>query len=138
MTEQVVISRAARLALAAAVREGRPHEACGALIGHCRFGEHWDITQVRTLTNHAPDPERAYLIPAADVRAVERYAAGQGSTVVGFFHSHPRGTAPSNTDLHSAWPGYVYVIGDASTARLAAWTLRYGGTAFVPVELCEP
>ena len=137
MTEQVVITRAARIELAAVVRDQQPHEACGALLGHCRFGEWWEIFEIRALTNQAADPVRTYLIPAADVREVEQYAARSGTAVVGFFHSHPEGNSPSPTDARLAWPGFVYLIADASTAQLRAWTLPYDRQAFVPVTLCD-
>jgi len=114
-------------ALAAVVahcRAAPAAEACGALLGTM------DGPTIRTavgVANGASDPARSYAIPAARVRELDLQATETGLEVVGFFHSHPAGSArPSAADLEAAWPGYIYlVVGgtrmDAGAAR--AWRL---------------
>jgi desampylase len=139
MREQVVISASARAALLGAVRAARPNEACGALFGHCEYGQWWIVEEIESLSNEANAPEREYLISGATVRKLERSATDNDTQVVGFFHSHPRGNTPSGTDLAQAWPGYVYIIADASVEdALSGWTLSEDRTAFAQVGISAP
>jgi desampylase len=136
MNEQVVISDAARAALGAAVRAAAPNEACGALLGRCAYGEWWTVDRIEPLANEASAPEREFLISSATVRRLERDATAGNSQVVGFYHSHPRGTTPSRTDLELAWPGYLYLIADASgEAVVSGWTLAEDRAAFALVHI---
>jgi proteasome lid subunit RPN8/RPN11 len=139
MAKQVVIRGPERQSIRSAVRVSAPEEACGALIGRCDFEQHWDVTQVLILANESANPKREFLISSAAVRALEKTAAQRNAEVIGFFHSHPSGTTPSRTDLERAWPGYVYVIADASNDReLSGWTLRADRTGFEAVSVSEP
>jgi proteasome lid subunit RPN8/RPN11 len=138
MREQVVITAPARAALQSAVRAAAPNEACGVLFGECEYGTWWAIDSIEQLPNEASSPERAYLISSATVRKLERAATDNHTQVVGFFHSHPEGATPSPTDLELAWPGYLYLIADASTQNgLSGWTLADDRSAFARVSITE-
>ena len=138
MSEQVVISNAARAALRAAVHAAAPNEACGALLGRCAYGEWWAVDRIEPLANEASAPECEFLISSATVRRLEREATTGNSQVVGFYHSHPQGTTPSRTDLELAWPGYLYLIADASGEdAVSGWTLAEDRAAFGPVHVQE-
>jgi proteasome lid subunit RPN8/RPN11 len=138
MREQVVISDTARVALRAAVHAAAPNEACGALFGRCAYGEWWAVDRIEPLPNEASAPERAFLISSATVRRLERAATVDNSQVVGFYHSHPKGSTPSRTDLELAWPGYLYLIADASRDDVVSgWTLADDRAAFAPVYIQE-
>ena len=122
-----------------AVRAVAPQEACGVLFGRCEYGAWWTVESVEALPNEASTPERAFLISSATVRRLERAAAANNTQIVGFFHSHPSGTTPSHTDLALAWPGYVYLIADASADdELSGWTLAEDRGEFAPVRIAEP
>jgi len=123
-----------RAALDACARAGDV-EACGALLGTL---DPIRIQRAVPVENAAAEPVRAYAIPAARVRALDRGAADPGLHVVGFYHSHPAGPAvPSAADLAGAWPGYVYLIfgrGRAGT-EARAWRLRQDRRGFDEVTL---
>lgn len=114
-------------------RRDAPREACGLLAGERNV-----VKRVITLPNAAPDPETHYLIdPAAYIKAMAELDA-QGLSLVGFYHSHPKGDPiPSPTDIReAAYPDAVYVIVGLPTesAQLSAWRIRYGQVE--SVEIC--
>ena len=138
MQEQVVISASARVTVQGAVRAVAPNEACGVLFGRCEYGAWWTVESAEALPNEASKPESAFLISGATVRRLERTATENNTQIVGFFHSHPRGNTPSRTDLALAWPGYVYLIADASAENeLSGWTLAEDRGEFAPVRIAE-
>jgi proteasome lid subunit RPN8/RPN11 len=114
-----------------------PAECCGALIGASGAGR----TEIRTLipvANAARRPDR-YRIDAATVLRLERQAGRTGLYVVGFYHSHPRGTAvPSAADLELACPGYLYLIIGMHCGELRGWRLRDDRSGFHELELRHP
>ena len=58
--------------------------------------------------------------------------------VVGFYHSHPRGSAePSPVDRETAWPWYVYLIVDPVAGVARAWRLADDRSTFAPVAVEE-
>ena len=85
--------------------------------------------------NAAPsDPERRFLLSAADYRVAEARADATGRALLGFYHSHPDHPAePSAFDLAHAWPNLSYVIlsvrdgvpGDMKSWRLDADRSRF-------------
>ena len=121
-------------AMRAHARATHGHECCGALLG-CASATGRTVEAVVPLANEAPETTRRYLIPATRVRTLERRAAEAGLDVVGFFHSHPDGTAtPSAEDLDHAWPWYSYVIVPAGRDSMEprSWRLRPDRGGFRP------
>jgi proteasome lid subunit RPN8/RPN11 len=126
-----------------------PAECCGALIGvsgasGASGAPGTGRTEIRTMipvANAARRPDR-YRIDAATVLRLERQAGRTGLHVVGFYHSHPRGTAvPSAADLELAFPGYLYlIIGiiGMHCGELRCWRLRDDRSGFHELELRHP
>lgn len=70
------------------------------------------VTTVYPVENVADAPRVRYeLDPEGQLEAIQRLE-DRGETLVGFYHSHPRGPpAPSETDVETAtWPDASYVI----------------------------
>lgn len=104
-------------------------EICGALIGDGQV-----IRRAQMLPNHSDDPN-CFFIPAALVRSAEAAAEAEGLQVVGFYHSHPRGSAnPSRADLDQAVPGYLYLI-VGRRGEVRAWRLQDDRSAFTELAL---
>ena len=94
-------------------------EVCGALIG-----EDARVSALWPMANRSEQPNDSFLIPAADVLLVEQRAQQLQLEVVGFYHSHPRGSAaPSESDLAQALPGYIYAI-VTRAGEVRSWRLR--------------
>jgi proteasome lid subunit RPN8/RPN11 len=96
------------------------------------------VRRALAVRNRAPAPRRErYLIPAEEVRRVERVTRAGRDRVVGFFHSHPdRAARPSRLDAQEAWPRFTYLIlsvvrGRAEAAR--AFELDAEGRTLRPV-----
>lgn len=119
-------------------------EACGVLIG--RREPHIRVEAVLAGQNLHPTPARHFLLDAATLLRADRAARATGREIIGFYHSHPRGTAlPSLADRRAAWPGYVQVIiGTTRQGRryLCAWLIAADGTlraqAIVPSSDNQP
>jgi proteasome lid subunit RPN8/RPN11 len=106
-------------------------EACGVLIGQ-------RVPQIRIMAiiagrNIHPTPRHHFLLDAQTLLQADTTARASGSVIVGFYHSHPNGTAvPSRHDRRDAWPGYVYLIVAAASPMYAcAWFCHPNGT-FAP------
>ena len=152
----LLLSGSVREELRSHARKGAPDEVCGILGGRKREVDHGNgngnengngdrtrfetahhVDRVIPTGNVAEDPRTRYEVdPAAAYRAFETIE-DDGRTVVGFYHSHPRGPpGPSATDAaQAAWPGHSYVIVDLSgkTPTVDAW--RWNGTEFRPEEI---
>jgi S-sulfo-L-cysteine synthase (O-acetyl-L-serine-dependent) len=111
--------------------EAYPDECCGVLIGD----ESGQVLEAFPLSNTTSlERRRRFLIGPDDYRVAEARAREAGSTLIGFYHSHPNHPAiPSAFDLEHAWPNMHYVIvsvqnGLPETSR--SWRLRDDRTAF--------
>lgn len=121
--------------LAHAVRD-YPTECCGILVG-CARGPHIHADRAIAATNiSTADQRSSYQIDwhtlFATVRALRAPQAREA--IVGFYHSHPDGSAqPSQRDLDAAWYGYSYVIVsmlDGWCSSITSWHLKAGGDGF--------
>jgi proteasome lid subunit RPN8/RPN11 len=123
------ISRSLLSRLSADAREAGGREICGLLTGS--LGK---IAGAVAIPNAAPNPCSAFAFDDAAHLAASRRLRGEGSSVVGYYHSHPRGDAsPSAMDLAMAWePNRLWLILAGEGARL--WFCRSPGS-FDPVEL---
>lgn len=90
-----------------AAAEAAPNECCGLLLGHGSL-----IAEARAAVNVAPDPARHFEIDPQALLDAHRLARSGGPQVVGYFHSHPVGSAePSATDRAlAAGDGRVWAI----------------------------
>ncbi|MBV7260305.1 Mov34/MPN/PAD-1 family protein [Erythrobacter crassostreae] len=92
--------------------EAFPNECCGALFGSVGRDGDWHIDKAVGLTNcFGGDRTKAFAIAPQELsQAVRRERTYD---LVGFFHSHPRGShRPSIKDIAEAgpWPGYIQAI----------------------------
>lgn len=108
-------------------------EVCGLLGGRGELA-----TTRYSLPNVDPDPATGFFIdPRAQLHAMRRMREA-GETLLGIYHSHPRGPAePSARDRALAgYPGVAYLI--VSLAKHEAPTLRgfvFDGADFAPLRL---
>ena len=122
---------------------GYPLECCGALIGRLtangdrRVHEAWPLTNAATAT-----PERRFTVAPEDYRRAEARAAASGSTLVGFYHSHPDARArPSLEDLAHAWPNFDYIIVSVvrgQAEEISCWRLREDRSGFDREDMTWP
>jgi proteasome lid subunit RPN8/RPN11 len=120
-----------------------PDECCGAMLGRFGGAGMKETAEIRPIPNQREGGarRRRFLIPAAEMFALEKYACSAGLEVLGFYHSHPDHPArPSGYDLDHAWPGYSYLIvavpGGAAGEALS-WELTPDRRAFAAEELLE-
>ena len=94
---------------------GSAVEICGILRGS---GEH--ILAAEPVRNIAPDPARHFEIDPAALFAALRDARRGGADILGWYHSHPSGSAePSATDaVQAAADDKLWLILGGGTARL--------------------
>jgi proteasome lid subunit RPN8/RPN11 len=128
----ISISGAVCAAMSEHAQAAYPEECCGVLVG----GD-GSLAAV-AMQNVAPQRARRYLMDGREWLKVER-EAGHGAGVVGVYHSHCDGEAvPSEFDVATAWPVYVYVIVSVMGGRAAgmrAWRLREDGAGFGEIEI---
>lgn len=111
--------------------EAFPDECCGVLIGN----ENGQVHEAFALSNTTSgERRRRFLIGPDDYRIAEARAREVGSTLIGFYHSHPNHPAvPSTFDLDHAWPNMHYIIVSVQAGRPEAarsWRLRDDRSAF--------
>ncbi|MDF1799823.1 MAG: M67 family metallopeptidase [Planctomycetota bacterium] len=93
--------------------EARPEEACGILVGRLEDGVA-RVDETPRSANRAADPRVAFELDPGAWVAAEDAVRGRGLTVLGFWHTHPRGSAePSDMDLAHALPGMWNLVVDA-------------------------
>ena len=92
-------------------RESYRDEACGVLYGLAER-ETKTVLRAAPMVNAREDERhRRFVVTPADYRDAEAEASRSGSTLLGFYHSHPDHPAyPSRYDLEHAFPFFSYVI----------------------------
>lgn len=118
-----------------------PFECCGVLVG-TNHGGSCEVTRLIHAVNVAEgDRRRNYQIDWSTLFRVTRQTRGAGESIVGFYHSHPDGSArPSRRDLAEAWDDTVYVIvpvSAVSTGKPSAWIKPAGAVDFQSVPLVD-
>lgn len=116
-----------------AANEVSPNEACGLL-----FGTATRIDAANVVANVAADPRRHFEIDPAALFAALRAERSGGPKLVGYWHSHPNGSAiPSATDAAmAASDGKLWLI--VASGAVGTWRAEQGGRLhgrFEPVEL---
>ncbi len=132
------LSREQTQQIGASAAQAYPTEACGLLFGTANG----HVYEVIPVSNIAADPIRHYVMdPAALAQHLPR-AEREGLTLLGFYHSHPKGDPiPSPTDLHEAtYSDVAYLIVGLrgtldATPRFAAWRLAWGRAERLPLYL---
>jgi proteasome lid subunit RPN8/RPN11 len=120
-------------AIVAHARAAAPAECCGVLIG--RGG---DVVEAVPTRNDATAAGR-FLISPKDHIDARRAARRRGLEIVGFYHSHPNGSAaPSPTDLaEAAYPGHLYAIVGLAEQPFEFRLYRFAGGWFENVAFAQ-
>ena len=95
--------------------QAMPRECCGLLLGQGQT-----IVEARPCANVHPQPERHFEIdPVALIAAHRAARSGAGPQVLGYYHSHPTGSAePSATDrAMTSGDGRVWAIAAGGMVR---------------------
>lgn len=116
-----------------------PDEACGLLLGRLR-GREIEVAALAPGRNRAANPRAQFEIDPLDVLAAEDGARGMQLSIVGVWHSHPRGPlAPSAEDRANAERGWLTLIavpGQPDGIELGCW--RSGPQGFEVVGVSQP
>ncbi len=116
-----------------------PEECCGVLIGSVGGDDAFVDKVVPSANIAATDRRRRYQIDWQVLLRSYRGARNVGQSVVGFYHSHPDGSAkPSPVDLQDALTDHFYIIvavADGSVTGVTAWRIESSGAEFVPEEI---
>ncbi|MEM7780080.1 MAG: M67 family metallopeptidase [Pseudomonadota bacterium] len=110
--ESVLLSRSVVEGLLSCARSAQPHEACGILLGKGNR-----ITAFTPTANVHLTPETHFEIDPQALIDAHRAEREGGLQVLGYFHSHPNGTArPSETDARMATgDGRIWAVGGCAT-----------------------
>lgn len=137
----VSLPEALRGVLERHVVTGFPSECCGVLLGMVD-GRRVQVEEVVPAMNIASgDRRRRYQIDWRTLLSVMKRTREGDASLVGFYHSHPDGSArPSRTDLAFAWDDVFYLIvpvACGAAGRPTAWYKRSGEKHFeqAPVEM---
>jgi desampylase len=105
-------------------------EICGVLVG--RRSPRLVVDTLIPARNLHPTPQSHFLLDAHTLLHADAQARNTGAQIIGFYHSHPNGSAlPSPQDRRDAWPGYVYLIvalEHGSARYICAWLCHKDGT----------
>lgn len=121
-------------------RAGLPEECCGILIGsETGFGRARVARAIAVQNTASYSRTHAYRLAPLVILEAQRRAREDGLEIVGYYHSHPSGSAaPSALDRRDAWPDISYVILGMRGGELAdvkSWRLSLDGAGFVEEEL---
>ena len=113
-----------------------PEECCGILVGsRTAIGEARVHFSLEAENVGRVRREREYSISPLALLEAQRTAREDGLEVLGYYHSHPSGSAtPSALDRANAWPNTSYVIlgmDDREVRHLKSWRLGPGQGRFV-------
>jgi len=98
---RVELPAALAAALRAQAEQASPRECCGLLEGG-RTEQGFTIQALHPVRNLSDDPDRFEIDPQGHIAAVKQ-ARANGGSIVGCYHSHPRGAAqPSASDRAGA------------------------------------
>jgi proteasome lid subunit RPN8/RPN11 len=123
----ITVTRSVLHAILAEAARAAPEEACGLLLGR-----DLRIEEARPAANCAPDRLRHFEIDPRALIDAHRASRGGGPDVIGYFHSHPTGSAdPSATDRALAGhDARVWAI--AAKGAVTFWRDEEAG--FVPLS----
>ncbi len=115
-------------------QETYPHECCGIMVGSVE-GDIKSVSELIPAVNERTDSlANRYLITSDFVQKIEARIRNTGSSIVGFFHSHPDVPArPSVYDREHAWPWYSYLIVSVmkgQAGEVLNWKLKDDRSAF--------
>ena len=113
-----------------------PNEACGLLLGKVR-GDEIEVAALSPGRNVSADPRAHFQIDPLDVLAAEDAARGTGLSIVGVWHSHPRGPLlPSQEDRTNdsgSWVSLIAVPEPHVGIELGCWRTTQAGFEVIGV-----
>lgn len=121
-------------------RHALPDETCGLLLGTSRNRE-VEVRALAAVRNIAIDPRVQFELDPLDLLAAEDAARASKLSIVGVWHSHPRGPlqASSQDRVGSASASWLTLIAVPKPRRgieLGCW--RNSQAGFERVEVAEP
>lgn len=120
-------------ALVEHARASLPEEACGILVGRCEGACRTVVRAIPCRNAHEGDRRRRFLIDPEQQTAAQREAREAGLEIVGYYHSHPAGSAaPSGEDLRQAHPwvsNLILAFRGAALAEARSWRVDSAGRA---------
>ena len=134
MIRPLRLPRSVRAALARHALRDAPRECCGFLLGTAGR-----VIYALPATNTSTTPLRRYRVDPREHIALQRILRRLTPplTVVGVYHSHPRGpAAPSLSDVREAFVReWAHVIVDLSgrVPGITAWMIRNGRAVRRPI-----
>jgi proteasome lid subunit RPN8/RPN11 len=116
-------------------RETYPVEACGILVGLFKR-EIIEVTRIVCARNQLKSPNRFQIEPEFLLETINK-AEKEGLELVGFFHSHPEDTNPSEIDERymAYWIGYVWVIIPVRDGKIAAYLSTGNGVTEASIDI---
>ena len=135
--QSVQLSQSALKRIVAHAEETYPQECFGFLLG--RFGENRICVAHPGRNVNTSRPHDRYEMAPQDFLQAQAEAERWGGEIVGFYHSHPDGTAiPSAYDRERAWEEYLYLIVPVSNGRVGKarlWQVKTSDGPFVEIPL---
>jgi proteasome lid subunit RPN8/RPN11 len=151
----IILSNAARAAIARHAEAAYPHECVGLLIGRLVDGRKtveeivpaqntWNADVGLTATEHEHSLRDRFYLDPRDYLKADRAARARGLDVVGCYHSHPDHPAlPSERDrlgaqgvgAGSIFSFLIQSVRADGVAELTAWLLADEGARFIAEEL---
>jgi proteasome lid subunit RPN8/RPN11 len=134
MIRRLRLPRAVRAAIATHALRDAPRECCGFLLGAAGR-----VIYALPATNTSTAPLTRYRVDPREHIALQRILRRLTPplTVVGVYHSHPRGpAAPSASDVREAFVReWAHVIVDLSrkSPAITAWMIRDGRAVRLPI-----
>lgn len=127
---EMVVTSGAKATLLTEAAAAHPEEACGLLLGQGSV-----ISQALPVRNVHGDPRSHFELDPAALIAAHRAARAGGPAVLGYYHSHPTGSAaPSATDQASASSdGRIWAI--VAGGVIGWWRDAPGGFEPLPLRL---
>ena len=130
---RLLLSGSDRRRLAAQAVAAFPEECCGILVGRQFDESDTVVSRLVATANESDDRERRFEIAPREILSAVRGSRATGEQIVGFYHSHPDGSARlSSVDRKHAWPGVSYLI-VAEGGAVASW--RCGADGAIETEM---
>jgi proteasome lid subunit RPN8/RPN11 len=136
--EHIEVAWSAASKMRTHARREYPVECCGVLLGVMESqpdrGVKSVVSVIPSLNVAMGDRASRFTIAPELLLRVHKRVAGSPIDVVGYYHSHPDGSAiPSERDREAAWPGVSYLIigvEAGSDMVFRSWRLSEDGARF--------
>jgi len=104
-------------------KEDLPYESCCLLLGRIVNDNEYCVEQVKIMENKTHS-EYSFQMDPDELMEVYQWASNNSLDIVGVYHSHLDGSAPSSTDLiFMKLNPVIWLIYEVSGSRFRAFTL---------------